>query len=305
MDFTQHNKINSCFPTQNRVMDCRPSPRNFNAPQYQKYSPGPSYSIYQQPPQQQQPQNMSRNPMMQHGDGSDKVVAMSKCYKPYTFSTPPMNPYMAQQKSYYEEPEMNPNGYDPMNYEDQMAMQEDDLKIEFFQCARPPPKNPPKMQTKPLINQKNPFRPVLESLRQYSDTDTHESQLKPALENHQTYFFSHNGDDADENRDVDNCREENDEEIVNHQNSYKSRTKIVQIPNGVRIVTEIVKNGECGNEVFRNFRQLSKPNDTWQNKSKMILDDDDNKLNNGDDDGNSNEIDDEDYGKDRKSLINL
>jgi hypothetical protein len=209
---------------------------------------------------------------------------------------------MAPQQNFYDDSMMNSHDYDSMALQDQMsAMQQpddDDLKIEFFQCPQPPKK--PQKQ-----NPKDPFRPVLESLRQFSDTNTHENQVKSALENHQTYFFSHNGDDA-EHRDVDNCGEENDEEIVNHQNSYKSRTKIVSIPNGVRIVTEIVKNGECGNEAFRNFRQLSKSHDKWLNKSKIILGDDDNKQSNGRDDGNSNEIEaDDDYGKELDSLINL
>lgn len=293
MDFTQHNKINSSLPIQNRVMDCRASPKSFNVPQYQKYSSGPSYPIYQPPPQQ--PQNTYRNPILQHGDEGDKVVTMSKCYKPYTFNTPQtINSCMPSQKSYYEEPIMNPHEYDPIAFNDKnMEDNNDDLKIEYFQF---PPKTEPKNSQK-QSNQKDPFRPVLETLRQFSDTNTFENQVKPALENHQTYFFSH-----DDGEVGDNCKKENDEEIVNHQNSYKSRTKIVSIPNGVRIVTEIVKNGECGNEVFRNFRQLSKPNDKWQNKSKIILDDDDNKQTNGHGDGNSNECD---ADNDSNSLINL
>lgn len=254
--------------------------------------------MYQQPPQQQQQQQNNRRPMMQHGDGGDNVVGMSKCYKPYAFNAPQVTSYTPPpQKNYYDEPQMNSHEYEMALQDHMTAIDEDDMKIEFFQCP-PPPKNPPKQGK----STKDPFRPVLESLRQFSDTNTHENEMKPP-ENNQTYFFSHNGDDA-ENRDVDTFREENDEEIVSHENSYKSRTKIVSIPNGVRIVTEIVKSGECGNEVFRNFRQFSKTHDKWQNKSKIILGDDDNKQ--GHDDGNSNENEaDDDYEKDFNALINL
>lgn len=313
MDFTQHNKINSRLPIQNRGMDCRPSPKsysisakNFNIPQYQKVTHGPNYPSYSTAMQQQQ--NFQRTQrMQQHGDGTDKVTSISKIYKPYTFNTPAMGPCMAPQKnSFYDDSMMiRQQEIDPMMVEDQMVSMpdtNDDLNIEFLPCA-PPPHAQQGKSTNPRAN---PFQPVLESMRKYSETDT----AKQVIENHQTYFFSHNGqEDANENRDV---REENDEqlmeEILNQQNSYRSRTKIVPIHNGVRIVTDIVKNGGecCGNEMFRNFRHLSSQ-DKWCNKSKIILDDDSNKQSSaGDSNSNEKPADDDDCGEEeRESLINL
>lgn len=307
MDFTQHNKINSCFPSQNRVMDLRQSPNSYNVPQYQKFAQAPSYPSYQPPqqlPYQQQhrPQNNARM-QQQYGDGSDKVVSLSKCYKPYTFNTPAMNSCMAPQKnSFYDDPMM-------MNFndEEQMVSMPDgseDINIEFFQCT--PPKALAAMP-KCGKTRSNPFQPVLESMRKFSDTNTLDDCIKPALENHQTFFFSHNCDDAGEHGDVDSGKEENGEatkeEPGKQQQTYKSRTKIVSIPNGVRIVTEIVKNGACGNEIFRNFRQLA-TRDKWENKSKIVLDDGDSKQSNQAD-GNSCENEADDYFEERESLINL
>lgn len=267
MDFTQHNKINTCFPNQNRVVDSRPQPKGFNMPQYSKYTAPPSYASYQSQ------QHGFRNPtIQQHGDGSDKVSGMSKCYQPYTFNAPPMNSCMAPQKnSYYDDPMlMKSHDYKSIGGEDQMAtmpVDNDDLNIEFYQCTPPKVRSIPTQGKTTNINI-DPFRPVLESLRHFTDSEIPESKTKPTFENHQTYFFSHNSEDANTNRE-----DENDEETVNLENSYKSRTKIIKIPNGVRIVTEIVKNdSECGNEVFRNFRQLSK-HEKWINKSKMIIGD--------------------------------
>lgn len=240
----------------------------------------------------------------QYGDGSDKVISLSKCYKPYTFNTPAMNSCMAPQKnSYYDDPMMM-----NFNHEEQVIAMPDgneDINIEFFQCT--PPKAMAAM-SKRGKSRADPFQPVLESMRKFSDTNTIDSCIKPALENHQTFFFSHNCDDAGEHGDVDNGREENGavtkEELESPQQAYQSRTKIVSIPNGVRIVTEIVKNGACGNEIFRNFRQLS-TRDKWENKSKIIIDDGDCKQSNQAD-GNSNENEaDDDYFEERNSLINL
>lgn len=191
----------------------------------------------------------------------------------------------------------------------------DDIKIEFFQCSKMPAASQRSKSPSPRPN--SSYHTVSNSFEQnhkYSEKNFE----KPSNENHQTYFYSHNDDDADSNGTVDSNKKENDEEskeeIVNHQNCYKSRTKIIQIPNGVRIVTDIIKNGDCANDLFKNFRQLSSASpptkDKWPNKFNIILDDErnDNKRNNCRDGSNSskNEADDDYYeDRDRKSLINL
>lgn len=352
MDFTQHNKINSFIPNQNRAIDCRQTPQNYNAQQFAKYQSFSARPSYQQPSmhsQQHQPQfnnqNINRNPMPHHfGDGGDRMNSMiSKSFKPYSFNTPakmpPMkNCPMQQNTSYYDDSMMmKSHEMDPMVNEDQIISSmpndipfwakrqeneikisgnnDEDLSIEYFHCPPPPPKTA-------TINKRGQFpksfqSPPQESMRKYSDSD----DIRKALENHQTYFFSHdgeevNGDDKEGSRKED---EEEETEIINNQNSYKSRTKIIPIPNGVRIITEIVKNEECGNEIFQNFRHLptlTKANDKRGSKKSNITLDGDSASNNDDTccNGNSNkkenDADDEkeeDNGRQNgiRSLINL
>ncbi len=74
------------------------------------------------------------------------------------------------------------------------------------------------------------------------------------------------------------------------------------------MVTDIVHTGECGNEIFKNFRQLSSKGKNLINKSKIVPDDDTNNHNEqnegGDGNSNENEVDD-DYYMSNSSLINL
>lgn len=342
MDFTQHNKINSFIPNQNRVIDCRQNPQNFkSSQQYAKYQPFSACPSYQQPSmysqQQQMPQqqfnnqNINRNPMPHHygdGGGSDRMHSMvTKSFKPYSFNSPAMkNCTMPQKKSYYDDSMMmKSHDMEPIVSEDQIVSSipidlpfwakrqenenkisgnnDDDLNIEYFQCAAPP-------KTASYSKRGQATKSFQqESMRKFSDTD----DIRKALENHQTYFFSHSEEETNDN-DKDECcgEEEEESEIINNQDSYKSRTKIIPIPNGVRIITEIVKNGDCGNEIFRNFRHLPTLNDKRLSKKSNTLDDDSGNNNddiccNGISNKNEKDEDEVDNGhqNDIRSLVNL
>ena len=181
MDFTQRNKINSCFPpqNQNRVMN-----QQFNHnphPQYPKFEPRPSYQSYQQQQQRDSPHQRH------HGDGNDRMMSMSRCcnYR---------NNCMAPQKSqFFDNSLMIKQQHEPdqMRLEDQMVtMPDEDLNIEFYHCT---PQASPKAPAAVACNRStNPFTQFCEpAMQNFSDA-------KPASENNQTFFFRHNGDDVTE-----------------------------------------------------------------------------------------------------------
>lgn len=256
-----------------------------------------------------------------YGDGgSDRMHSMAtKCFKPYNFSSPTALPtmknctMMPQKNSYYDDSMMMKSlEMEPMLAEDQIissmpndrpfwakrqeneismsANNDEDLSIEYFQCAAPS-----KTATTTGSKREKTFQPVKESMRRFSDSD----DIRKALENHHTYFFAHDGEEVNGDNKDEHCKEEEEEtDIINNRNSYKSRTKIISIPNGVRIITEIVKNGdggECGNEVFRNFRHLpTTANDKrLSKKSNSTLDDESNNDIgcNGNSNKNENDVD--------------
>lgn len=336
--FPNPNRVIDCRKTtqnynnaQQYTKNYQPFPTYQQAPQ-QKLQPSLMQSQYQQ---QQFHQNINRNPMSQNiGDGgggyNENRMSTVKCFKPYTFNSPTItnNCLMSspqqqqqhhqqqQQKNTYFDDSMMIKSHDidssQMVSENQILsssisnespfwvkhqepeinmsahQSHDELSIEYFHMT--PPKTAPVKSKKKCET----FQPILESMKKFSKND----DIQTALENHQTYFFSHFDDSRDANdtedeEESDKCKankSKNVEEITDHQNSFKSRTKIISIPNGVRIITEIVKNDGSGNEVFQNLlpslKTTVKDKRIKQSKSTTLEDD---KNNNDDSNGNNNE----------------
>ncbi|KAG5671986.1 hypothetical protein PVAND_002150 [Polypedilum vanderplanki] len=148
----------------------------------------------------------------------------------------------------------------------------DDFDIEFFQCTPAP-----KLKSKSVVN---PYRPIIDSMRRFNPNQRHAVHERVGdTINHQTYICSHN----EEN---DYCAEESincvREEMVNK--SYKSFTKIISIPNGVKIITEIKKENNCDKPDCIECRKMPKSDDKWTNKQIEVT------LNEGDQ-NECNEID--------------
>jgi hypothetical protein len=310
MDFTQHNKINSYFPNQNqnRAIDCRQAPPNYNAPN-QQLSPSQKYQPYCQFPsyhhqQAQQPfhQNINRGSMLHHigdGSGSERVHPMTPINKPYSYNSPAImkNCNMQSKSSYFDDAMMiKSNDMDQIitmpndspfwaKRQETEITNDTDLNIEYFHCPAPKTSSLTRANI-PSSSSSNPFQPAQESIKKFPSAEN----IKQAIENHQTYFFTHNGSDAKDSANSHKDEAESEREVTSQskQALYKSRTKIVRIPHGVRIITEIVNDGECGNDLFQNFRHLTTKDDK---KSKVTLTEEEEDVNDNNEcngDGKSN-----------------
>lgn len=100
---------------------------------------------------------------------------------------------------------------------------DENVEFEYFQCTPSLPGS---------HKQRSQFKGVMESLRKFSKSNQRQpiekSRLKGIPRNNQTFSYQHEVDDEH--------RIESEQ-----QKSYRSHTKIQNIPNGVRIVTEILK----------------------------------------------------------------
>lgn len=101
-----------------------------------------------------------------------------------------------------------------------------------------------------IHRQSNPFKQVIDSMRKYSSCKA-TNQKQHSQANHQTFECAH------------------DESVEHEQQfteSYRSHTKILAIPNGVRIVTEILNddNGEFQGKA--NLPTGCQMGSTWMNK---------------------------------------
>lgn len=126
-----------------------------------------------------------------------------------------------------------------------------ELDIEYYQCT---PKHP-------MMNQNpSPFQPVINSMRQFctSQPSGESNQNSYQASNHQTFIYSHDSEDGQQ-------KSAADEHVQVQQNKvYRSHTKIIPIPNGVKIITEILRDdnvGDCAKNDL-NFDR-SHPKDEW------------------------------------------
>jgi hypothetical protein len=269
MDFTQHNKINSTTPKnfQNRLQNHMPS--------YPQQMHAFSVQNRQQFQNINHPQPMNQNQFMHHGSqnyfvqpqrsGGDMNQSFMQTTMPYDQRAFSHDSGMKCTKNTYKQPDPQDLTQEMMNsrqnclvsqpqYQDEQQQEvdvsdEEPINIEYFQCSPSP---------STVNKQRNPFQPVMNSMRQYSMTKPVEKLHSQTEPNHQTFTFTH--------------EEEGCEEIADltQQKLYRSHTRIVSIPNGVKIITEILKdendaatdsddNSSCPNRNNQN-------DEKWMNK---------------------------------------
>lgn len=283
MDFRQQHKINSIVPKnfQNRPQTVMPHQmrqafpsqaranyQNINhpylhsmpsLPQNQLMTSYGNQDFFKQSSfQQQQPLEMQHSiqsvPMQSQYSGGDMnqnfIQKSHSCDQPFIPDSGVCCPSNSFQ---HQPPEMQ---YREHHEEDEEveATEENDpsMAIEFFQCSPPPPN---------ATKHKNPFKSVMESMQHFSMTKPEKKCLKLSAVNHQTFSFKHDEEDKEEDK---------EEEIpdLTQQKMYRSHTRIVSIPNGVKIITEILKE-ENDTDATDNEEMLKKCQ-KWMNKQIEI-----------------------------------
>ena len=214
---------------------------NINNPNYQQ-----QYQLHQQQLQQHQQQQHSG---LEINDNGKYIQKMVKIYEPHLFGGEPDQ--FCQPKVYYDD-------YNQRHQSHQQSMdEENETELEYYQCT------PSASQ---LNNKFNPFQPVIDSMRRFSVTrgkselriPSSTCQLSQDQEaNNQTVSYSHE------------CKNNSTSEFSNNNKLYKSHTKILNIPNGVRIITEILRtenndktHADEGSDGDENYKECQ-TNDNW------------------------------------------
>lgn len=219
MDFTQHNKINSCLPSAFSKRHERPNDHFPSPPAQPKF-------------QQQFRGSACQRSAVPRSEGDVARNFMSTPYSPPTFSQ-------------HDELPMTSPAYGSSHYCEEAAATNNDqpqLDFEYYQCAPP----------MPFKQNQNPFNPVMESMQQFARKS---SMRVTPHRNHQTVFLKHDEEGEQQQLDAICLRE---------QKSYKSHTRIISIPNGVRVITEILN--EDNDENDSNGSEGSEQQDKWKNK---------------------------------------
>lgn len=225
MDFTQHNKINSCLPS---AFSKRHERQNDHVP-----NPPPAQSKF---PQQFRGSTAYQRNAVPHSEGDmPRNNFVSAPYPPPTFS---------QQ----EELSMTSPAYNSSRFCEEAAAttnNDPELDFEYYQCS----------PLTPFKQIQNPFNPVMESMQQFA----RKSSMRVPHRNHQTVFLKHEEEGEQQQLEAICLRE---------QKSYKSHTRIISIPNGVRVVTEILNEDNDGNDSNSNGSEGSEGQlqDKWKNK---------------------------------------
>lgn len=252
MDFTQHNKINSVAPkkfqnrSQSYIPNYPPQMQNFPSQtrtQFQNINHPCSSPISKN---QFGHGNQNYFPQRSGGDMSQSFMQKPASFNQQTYSLDSGMNYASnscqQSELQYREHEQH------QSQEEEQPSDEDEVNIEYFQCS-PSPSN--------VVKHQSPFKPVMQSMRQFSMTKPVSKCHQHAEANHQTFMFTHDDEEV--------C-----EETTNfaQQKLYRSHTRIVSIPNGVKIVTEILK--EDNDTSTDSDESSSNPNqvndDEWMNK---------------------------------------
>ncbi|CAO1440772.1 unnamed protein product [Diamesa serratosioi] len=237
MDFSQHTKINNGYGmTPGKRPDCEFN-NNFNPPSSQKSNRfsninNPNYQqqyeLHQQQLQQQQQyheqqqqhqQQHQQQQSLELNDNGKYIQKMVKIYEPHVFGGEP-DQYCQPKVNFYDD-------YNHHQHQHQQNIdQESESQMNYYQCT-------------PSTSQYNPFKPMIDSTRIFT-VPTVNSEQKFASStcqyshdqefNNQTIMYNH-----DCNKNYSNS------EFQNNKKLYKSQTKILNIPNGVRIITEILR----------------------------------------------------------------
>lgn len=142
------------------------------------------------------------------------------------------------------------------SYEEETAMNQDDFK--YIQCTPSYPRT---------SKQRNAFKCVMEPMRKFPPRKSFEGAQSSDsdVSNHQTIV----------------CAHENDEDTQSTASSphkmYRSHTKIESIPHGVRIITEILKQENDGEDYEEAcVGRKTRTEGDWLNKKlEVIVEDDD------------------------------
>lgn len=263
MDFSQHNKINSIVPPQiknqndyysnncvNMFSQNKFMSKNFQHPKCGSHQSNNFVPQHHQSMMQQPQESSNRNFMHK----------MTKNFEPYSFNTSSPENYCMPASSYF-----NPDSYSghevieqQQHQQQQMQQYEDEMNeinVEYFQCTPPIPK-----RNECPIKSMNPFRPIMESMQKFSDNSVRQRRKEKIGDtvNSQTFFYSYNSKKEDEKPEY---MQRHDEQ------SFKSFTKIISIPNGVKIITEIKKDDNINDPRDQNgSNTCNTDNDKWLNK---------------------------------------
>lgn len=271
MDFSQRNKINSQFSQINNhtaLSFSQQQRQNQNfLPQVSQSFPNSVNSKYgQQISGNSQFQNqtssfyssggMKPQPQMMQTAGDSLNRQFVSNMVP-VYNTPAYSAVMAPSNSYCEEPVNQPEmkflPQQPMQQPAQEEFSDDEnVDVEYFQCL-------PTTQYAPN-QQRSQIKSVMNSLRQFSKSNqklvrfNSKSGSSHGSNGHNKTFC---------------CQHEGDEHVVEteHQKTYRSHTKIQNIPNGFRIVTEILKEDNEGAETEESaVNRQTQTSDDWLNK---------------------------------------
>lgn len=247
MNFSQNNKINSGFGLKQNRNRIDNSSHNFV---FSK----PKYSHNKDLPMQIQ-RNVHNQGDDFNGDGK-YIQKMTKIYEPFLFSGDDENCSKTSSfcsSSGHGNLLKRPDNFNrtPLADDEKSYSDEDQCDgVEYFQCT------PSSSQAH---QHENPFKPVLNSMRRYSinhgksDNIVHKRGCNYEgndERNYQTFIYNH---------DLKNQ--------ANQQKYYQSHTKIITVPNGVRIITEILRDENNERESDEGHRQCqTQTEDAWINK---------------------------------------
>lgn len=273
MDFTQRHKINSEVPKpfQNRPQTVMP--HSFSANQ-QRMQTFPSQiranhqninhpylhtmpvnqQIQSKTPYQKQPPNqMYINPQYSEGDFNRNYTPNShlqqetnqQSYIPDSGTCCPSNSFQHNLQNIQFSEGRNE---DVEEFTNEAAEEMDSTAIEFFQCSPSP---------SILNKQPNHYNRILDSMKKFSlQTNPVKTRSKQSDLNHQTFSFKHEGEEYQQ--------EEFSDAI--QQKLYRSHTRIVSIPNGVKIITEILKDDNESTDGDETSLIRKKESEKWINK---------------------------------------
>lgn len=279
MDFSQPNKINSSVPimlsNQNNFYSKIPS-NSFNSNVLTKnFHQNSSRCVHQSPNFNPQNHQSMTKQLKESSKRNFTTNIMTKNFEPYSFNTTSQDNYCSAPFDSYFNHESS-SGQHQQQMQQPFKEDMNDFNIEFFEC--PPQVMNTCKSGRNGSKSTNPFIPIIESIhKQDKSINKNDSSA-----NSQTYFYSYN-------LDKDDIKEQETEEIHrNDEQLFKSYTKIISIPNGVKIITEIKKEDNSNIDEQIKSNSIISSTEKWLNKQiEITLDNNINGTGDGDDKGSS------------------
>ena len=283
MDFTQRHKINSEVPKpfQNRPQTVMPNAISSNQQRMQTFpsqiranhqninhpylhSMPVNQQIQSKRPYQIQPLNqVFMNPQYSEGDfnrnnssnsSSQREINM-QTYIPDSGICCPSNSFQHHLQNIQFSDQNSGQNEDVEEFTVDAAEELDSKAIEFFQCSPSP---------SILDKQPNHYNRILDSMKKFSlqpNPVTNRSKHSDVNRvNHHTFSCKH--------EDEENLQDEISDAI--QQKQYRSHTRIISIPNGVKIITEILKDDNETTDGDEFSLSRKKESEKWINKEIEI-----------------------------------